>query len=255
MSPPIFLAVCLFFPAAIPARAAVWTAGHGDLSIGYTTGANPAFTALWMVGTGGDTGIVDGMDVYDAPYFPHELAPRAGLFQLASPDAARTGGSLLYLLPQDGTDASFVGAPFQGWAVAGIPAGTFSGNRISLSLAGVSGPGPVSLWSDGAFGDPEFKWTSADGFSAADRLELSTFGHSHYNIGFTHPGDYLLNVVISGDLTAGGSISTPVTLNYVVVPEPGAAACLFATSIFFASARQRRWQFQPRPPVIGSGPQ
>ena len=255
MIPSLFLVACLYFFSEGSAGASVWTAGHGDLQIGYTGGANPSFTALWMVGTGGGSGSVDGMDVYDAPYLTQELTPRAGLFPLPSPDSARTGASLLYLLPQDGMDASFVGAPFQGWAGAGIPAATFSGNRISLSLVGVSGSGAVSLWSDGAFGDPDFKWTSFDGFSAADRMELSTFGHSHYNVGFTHPGEYLLSVNISGDLTAGGSISTPVTLNYVVVPEPGAAACLFAASCFFASVRQRSRQFKSRPSNLGSGAQ
>lgn len=226
MKLPLSLAASLIVLSGRPAPAAVWTAGHGDLEISYSAGPIPAFNAIWKIGTGGDAGTVDNADVYDSPWLLTTLTPRAGLLPIASPDPVRTGGTPLYLLPQDGVDASTVGAPFQGWTVSGIPSGLFTNNRLSLSLAGVTGPGQVSLWSDGAFGDADFLWTSADGFSNADTLLLGTGGHSHFNLAFTQPGDYQLTVLIQGTLTAGGSVTTPVTLNYQVIPEPGSLALL-----------------------------
>lgn len=238
MKLPLSLATGLILLSARLVTAAVWTAGHGDLEISYSSGPIPAFNAIWRIGTGGDAGTVDDADVYDSSWPLNDLTPRAGLLPIASPDPVRTGGTQLFLLPQDGGDASSVGAPFQGWSVSSIPTGLFTNNQLSLSLAGVSGPGQVSLWSDDAFGGASFLWTSADGFSPSDTLFLGIGGHSHFNLGFTHPGGYQLTVLIEGALSAGGSISTPVNLIYLVIPEPGSLSLL--GGLVMLAARRRR---------------
>jgi surface-anchored protein len=159
--------------------------------------------------------------------------------RIASPDAILTGGSLIHLVPQDGTDASLIGSPFQGWNTGTIPGGLFSGNQIRLQLTGVNGPGAVSLWSNDAFGGSHFRWTSANGFTPDDTLTLGIGGHSHYNLGFTLPGDYSLQVLAQATFAAGGSVATPMTLQYSVVPESSASFLLLGLAAVFSQLRRR----------------
>jgi surface-anchored protein len=221
------------------ATAALWTSGHGDISLRYLSAPQPALSFQWTVGTGGDSATVDGADVYDAVYAPISLTPVVSSLRIASPDAILTGGSLIHLVPQDGTDASLIGSPFQGWNTGTIPGGLFSGNQIRLQLTGVNGPGAVSLWSNDAFGGSHFRWTSANGFTPDDTLTLGIGGHSHYNLGFTLPGDYSLQVLAQATFAAGGSVATPMTLQYSVVPESSASFLLLGLAAVFSQLRRR----------------
>ena len=220
--------------------AALWTAGHGDLAIRYTASPSPAFFHEWVVGTGGDSATVDGAEVYDTSFSATALTPRVGAGVIASPDSARTGGSVLRLIPQDGTDAGLVGSPFQGWTTVGIPGGLLTNNRVQLRLTGVMGPGAVSAWEDDGFGGAVFRWSSADGFSAADLYTVNVGGHSHMNLAFSQPGNYRLAVTASGTLAASGNlVSTPLTFSYTVVPEPSGSFLMAAALMLLITHRRR----------------
>ncbi len=227
------------------ASAALWTAGHGDISLRYSATPQPTLSYQWTVGTGGDPATVDGAEVYDTTYSPISLTPAVSNRLVASPDAILTGGNLLHLVPQDGTDASLLGSPFQGWNTGTIPGGLFTGNQIRLTLTGVSGPGAVSLWSNDAFGGSDFRWASANGFTSDDILILGVGGHSHYNLGFTLPGDYSLQVLAQATFAAGGSVATPMTLQYNVVPEASSSVLLIGLAAMFSQRRCRKGGLVP----------
>jgi surface-anchored protein len=221
------------------ATAALWTSGHGDISLRYLPAPQPALSFEWTVGTGGDSATVDGADVYDAVYAPISLTPVVSARRIASPDAILTGGSVMHLLPQDSTDASLIGSPFQGWNTGLIPGGLFTGNQIRLTLTGVNGPGAVSLWSNDAFGGSDFRWASANGFTPEDTLTLGIGGHSHYNLGFSLPGEYSLQVLAQATFDAGGNVATPMTLQYSVVPETSSSVLLLGLGAVFSRLRRR----------------
>ncbi len=242
------LCVPLLLLIRATAPAALWTSGHGDISLRYSATPQPTLSYQWNVGIGGDPATVDGSEVYDTPYSPLSLTPVVSDRQASSPDAILTGGSLLYLVPQDGTDASLIGSPFQGWSTGGIPGGLFTGNQIRLTLTGVNGPGEVSLWSNDAFGGSVFRWASADGFTPDDTLMLGVGGHSHYNLGFSLPGEYSLQALAHAAFSAGGSVATPITLRYSVVPESSSSILLIGVAVVFCQRRGRRphWPYSKK---------
>lgn len=72
-----------------------------------------------------------------------------------------------------------------------------------------------------------------------DTLSLGIGGHSHYNVGFTLPGDYSLQILAQGTFTAGGSVATPMTLRYSVVPETSTSALLLGLAAGYSQRRRR----------------
>ena len=222
------------------APAALWTDGHGDFTLRYDSSPLGAFSYQWVVGTGGDPASVDGGEFYDATYSSTGLTPVVNATRVTSPNPALTGAALLHLVPQDGADAALLGSPFLGWTTGIIPGGLFIGNQVRLQLTSVDGPGAVSLWSDNGFGGTTFFWASANGIHTSDSLPLFIGGHSHFNLGFTLPGDYVLQVMAQGTLLAGASIASPLTLQYRVIPEASSSVLILGSATLLSFWLRRR---------------
>jgi surface-anchored protein len=132
----------------------------------------------------------------------------------------------------DGVPAAFL--------AAGVPAGTFLNNRITLTLETFAGPGNFSLYRLSGFGDPIWYFRTDDGLSSADARTFTSNSHSDLNWAFTAPGDYFLGFRASGTLTGGAASASDLTIfHFQVVPEPSAAALLFS-GLVLGRRRARR---------------
>lgn len=119
--------------------------------------------------------------------------------------------------------------------VKGITAGTFVANTIRFTLASFSGPGNFFLYSIGNFGVPNIHMRTDDGVSALDTRTIGAGDHAHYNWAFTAPGAYTIGLRASGTLQTGGVFteSSTAAFTFLIVPEPGVAALLLASSAYF----------------------
>jgi surface-anchored protein len=148
-------------------------------------------------------------------------------------------GSLVYILPQAENPALL----FLGLGTEEQASGVFVGDRLTLSLTGVAGPGQFSMYQVGAFGTPTVLMNSADGITAADKVELTAPGHAHVNWAFTAPGEYQVAFRASGVLDDGLNTftqSVPTTYTFSVVPEPGSFALFGLGALVFIAARNPR---------------
>lgn len=146
-----------------------------------------------------------------------------------------TAGSDVWVLPI----AQEPGKIFLGLGAEETAPGTFSSYSetdprksgqsdewIKLTLQAVRGPGQVSLWDSDTFGAPRVWWsTSQGGITSSDVVFASSGDHSHFNWGFTAPGNYEVDVVASAYFGPGETnlTSSPVATYHFgieTVPEP-----------------------------------
>ncbi len=106
-------------------------------------------------------------------------------------------GAPVWVLPQE----QVPGLLWPGLSTEEIEPGVFAGDRVTLTLWRVRGPGALSVFTTDAFGAPTVLADSGDG--TPDRLTLATGGHQHVNWGFTRPGTYKAVVQASGTLADG----------------------------------------------------
>ena len=130
------------------------------------------------------------------------------------------GGTLWYL------DWNGIGGePYFGLATEDLDYSQFTG-PITLTLSSISGPGKFAMWQYDVFGSPMVGWNAADGLDGSDTLSFSSRTHAHYNWGFTEPGEYVLNVTISGTHNTDGFLTDtqPIIFQVAAVPEPASGA-------------------------------
>jgi surface-anchored protein len=120
-------------------------------------------------------------------------------------------GSEVWMLPQV-QDQNLL---WPGWNTTTLTAGTFTGDRVRLSLVGVDGPGKVSLFGSTPFGDAVVYFRSDDGLP--DALDVPIRTHAHASWAFSAPGSYTLRWQADATLTNGARVSTgPVPYTFVV---------------------------------------
>jgi surface-anchored protein len=153
-------------------------------------------------------------------------------------------GEDFWYLPADHDDAHDLGAPFLGLGTEHLTPGVFVDDSLTLTLIGMTGPagGEFSLWrTEGVGATPAFDMSTADGIDASDAVvDFPIPAHAHRNWGFTKPGDYALTFEISGQYSAGGTVSEVGTFDFQVVPEPGSVALLLSALAALAIAVRRR---------------
>jgi surface-anchored protein len=112
-------------------------------------------------------------------------------------------------------DQEIPGLVFLGLATEEISKGAFVGDKVTLSLKGVQGPGAFSLWTAGA--TPSVKMASFGGIDASDKVELTTGSHNHFNWTFSAPGEYAITFEVSGTPAGASSpIISQATYNFSV---------------------------------------
>jgi len=234
-----FLGAGLTFALVISssAQAAVlWTEGHGDIGVGYEGGE---LHPHWHV----EGGTVDGTPRPDEEFNPADLnlvvpnIPNAKTTRNASPSWAPIGvgaGETYWRLSTN----PLPGVPYMGWATEELLNLDWTG-PITFALTGLVAPGNISVYYF-PDGDLTFLWASSNGISGADSFDLETGVHQHFNIAFSAPGLYEVEVTISGTHAMDGLKTATQTFGFSVVPEPSSALLFVAGLGFLAARRVRR---------------
>ena len=130
------------------------------------------------------------------------------------------------------------GLVYLGLATEEIAAGTFQGDKVTLSLLGANGPGHFSLWVPGT--NPSVKLASSDGITGSDTLDLLTGSHAHFNWTFSAPGEYAITFRVSGTpvgallpVSAEATYTFAVSNGFPLVGSPVAVNITKATRLDF----------------------
>ncbi|MDD9938311.1 MAG: hypothetical protein OXT09_32180 [Myxococcales bacterium] len=193
-----------------------WSQNHGDLTFVHRADDGALDVTFRFDGATLDGDMVHG-DVAVDGVVVHSTA---GLTRPEQDNGFFAGlcvdpGQQVAWLPQRNSDAFELGVPFVG-LLAGVDAGVFVDDVLTLELVGVrspSGSGAYSLWRDGF--PPTFFFASCDGIDAADAVQLP-IGHDHFNMGFTEPGVWEVDYRISGELVEGGSSTGSTTVRFLL---------------------------------------
>ncbi len=234
---------------ALPAQAALYTSGHADVfAIGYVDEETPGIFEL-EPHLHVEGAVIDGLPVADEEFEPGDVTivvPQS-TFDFVIGQGGRSSdsawdavgvvaGAGYWFLPQTGTLATTLGAPFAGVGTEELNELDWSG-PMSIALESVAGPGVFSMWLDGAFG-PDFLMSTADGIDGSDLLEIDAGGHEHYNWGFSAPGTYDVTVTMSGTHNVDGFQEAMATYQFQVVPEPSTALLGLVSAIFLVRRRR-----------------
>ena len=222
------LALASAFALSQLAHGALWTAGHGDLGIGYEDGA---LEPHWHLGEDNESVTLDGtsgpLGPEGAEYEADAITPVTSLTQ-------SIGGSFYYVFPA--TENATV--PFIGFGTEELSSGDWNGS-LTLSLTGLSGPGSFSLLSTDSLGVITTLMDSSDGFTSDD-ISLAPETHTHHTWAFSQTGSYDLTFQVAGDHVSAGAQSASATYSFSVVPEPSTAGLLLGAAALALTVVRRR---------------
>jgi surface-anchored protein len=226
------LALASAFAFSQLAHGALWTAGHGDLGIGYEDGA---LEPHWHLGEDNESVTLDGAS---GPLGPDGEEYEADEITPVTSFTDTIGGSFYYVFPltEDPT------TPFIGFGTEELNPLDWLGD-IVLTLTGVSGPGDFSLFSVDAFGATSTLMSSADGFSSSDSIPLQPDDHAHHLWAFSLAGDYDLTFQVDGNHSSDGAQTASATYSFSAVapvPEPSTAGLLLGAAALVLTLVRRR---------------
>ena len=227
----ITLAALVSLTAATGQAQTLIHSGHVDIGVGFEDGAF-------------DLHIHD--ETNDIEYSPPS-GPNGAILEL--PDSSSTAvstdlkfsflgavGDPLWVLPNT-QRADLI---FLGFAAEEIEKGIFVGDSVRFHLRNVSGPGQFTVYDFDSFGDPKVVMNTRDGISQADGFNTPAGGHADLNWAFSAPGNYAVELSVSGTRVEGGQFleSPVVSYSFAVVPEPGTIALLGLGGVAFLLSRR-----------------
>lgn len=121
-------------------------------------------------------------------------------------EAVKHAAVVIPLVEDVSLDTVWLGLAVQG---LGEKYGTKRSSSIELTATGVEGPGRLTAFLTGSFGDVDVYFDSSDGFDENDRVELPADAHTHLSWAFTEPGVYRLTLKARLKIT---DESKPITL-------------------------------------------
>ena len=128
-------------------------------------------------------------------------------------------GSKVYVIPQ--TEAK--GVIWPGWNTQDPQLVSKLNRGVNLTLEQVSGPGTFSLYlENGNFSAPQVLWSSTK--NEPQKLWVEKNTHTHANWVFTAPGEYLLKVTASAELSDGSTVTDTRYLKFAVGDSASADA-------------------------------
>ena len=128
-------------------------------------------------------------------------------------------GSKVSVIPQTETK----GVIWPGWNTQDPQLVSKLNRGVNLTLEQVSGPGTFSLYlENGNFSAPQVLWSSTK--SEPQKLWVEKNTHTHANWVFTAPGEYLLKVTASAELSDGSTVSDTRYLKFAVGDSASADA-------------------------------
>lgn len=169
-----------------PALGTTVGAGHVDL-VAPRWVADALTIEARLDGAGGSTWHPPGDVVVEVGPHARVLVPDDPAYGFLGPP-----GATAWVLPQ----SPIGNLPWVGWSTEALPVGVLDGDRIQMSLLGVSGPGAVFVYRSGSLGAPAMV------FAGGGSISLTVGAHAHANWAFTAPGTYALTFRVSG--TSGG---------------------------------------------------
>lgn len=226
----------LLLCATLPATAAsIYTEGHGDIGVGLEGGA--LHLHLHLKGSA----VVDGTALggTGAEFEPGDIAIAVPTSSILSADFPALGamlGDTAWILGVD----EVPGVPYLGFSTDELVAADWAGN-ITFTLSNVtspSGSGHFAVWQPDGVGGIDILMSTA--VSGATGLSLMPEVHGHSFIGFTAPGEWLIEITASGTHNTLGNLSSTETFVFQVVPEPSAALLVGLGGIGAALRRRRR---------------
>lgn len=120
-------------------------------------------------------------------------------------------GSKVYVIPQTETK----GVIWPGWNTQDPQLVSKLNRGVNLTLEQVSGPGTFSLYlENGNFSAPQVLWSSTK--NEPQKLWVEKNTHTHANWVFTAPGEYLLKVTASAELSDGSTVTDTRYLKFAV---------------------------------------
>ena len=128
-------------------------------------------------------------------------------------------GSKVYVIPQTETK----GVIWPGWNTQDPQLVSKLNRGVNLTLEQVSGPGTFSLYlENGNFSAPQVLWSSTN--NEPQKLWVEKNTHTHANWVFTAPGEYLLKVTASAELSDGSTVTDTRYLKFAVGDSASADA-------------------------------
>lgn len=240
-----FLIFVSAFALAQHTYAILWTAGHGDIGIGYDGGA---LELHWHLGEDNESVTLDGVSAPlgadGGEYEPVNITPVTDLFQQVG-----ISGPSYYVFPEfedptvpyvgfgteelDGPDETFDDPSY-------IP--TYWDGFLTLSLTGASGPGDFYMFIiDAASGAATTLMDSSNGFTSDDSIDLAPDDHTHRTLAFTQQGEYDLTFQISGTVLGSDTLTTAsATYTFSAIPEQSAAGLLLGAAAIALTVVRRR---------------
>ena len=188
------LAGGLVLLAPSPAHAEVLAEGHVDYAVRLVDGDLHTFVK---------DGTRSGAPVWrDPATVVFGVRPGA---RTTIPAGARTAflgraGDPIWMIPQ----VQRAGILWAGWNTEELGAGSLEG-PITWTLDAVAGPGDVTVFQTGAFGDPDILFRSSDGLPDAREIPLGI--HAHGNWAFSREGDYRLTFTFHGRRPSGDVVA------------------------------------------------
>lgn len=225
--------------------------GHGDIGVGYEP-VDPMdllgpknLHPHWHLGDGAGTSVVGLPMVTDAEFEPQEITAVVPLSSKFSNPGGITwsflgtsSGADVFFLPQNNPPGVVI--PFLGIASEELEPAEWSNLIWKISLSGAP-PGNFSIFSNGIFG-PSILYSSLLGPSS---FPTAIGSHDHFNLAFTQPGFYDLDITISGNHTIDGMKTASGTFQFFVgdissVPEPNSTALVTSAWLIVFSRRTQR---------------
>lgn len=223
----VILAAALLIAPAVASGGQIWTAGHGDVGIGYEGSAWDLHVHLEGATLGGVADVDGEFEPDEVDIFISDASSLSRPAGSAWDFIGAAAGETFWRAPQGLLDSVNEGAPYVGLGTEEIAGGTFVSNQITVSLESVSGPGTFSLYKDGP---TDYLSTVGDSFL------FPTGGHDHFNWAFSDAGIYQVTLGATGDLVAGGT--TPLgtgTYTFRVgnqsIPEPSSIVGLTGLAV------------------------
>jgi surface-anchored protein len=230
------LTAALHFTATAPGMAAAvaYTSGHADIGIRYEMGAFEPYLQFehavinGIEITSGDFR-ADGVEII-VPFDTYLILPTE------APFLGSLAGASVWLLPAGNTP----GVPFLGWSTEQLDPSEWAGNlTFSLVMAtSGSGTGNFAAWQFDSFGSVSSLAMSSAQPASAIGLNMAADTHDHYNLAFTEPGLWQVDLRISGTHATAGAVAAVERFTFRVVPEP--SSLLFTPLGFLVALRRRR---------------